>query len=152
MFATAGQLFSTQVPSRFVPSKRNGARIPQTEGAWQDQSVIRVGPAGWAYNDWNGIVYPEPKPRGFDPLAYIANYFNTVEINSSFYGPPRADTAKKLIESVKSNSDFRFTAKLFQSFSFQFSFLLILVTVIKLDCPRKIDRASLAYDQLKHQM
>jgi uncharacterized protein YecE (DUF72 family) len=69
------------------------------------------------YKDWNGIVYPEPKPRGFDPLAYVAKFFNTVEINSSFYGPPRPETTKKWIESVKLNSDFRFTAKLFQSFT-----------------------------------
>ncbi len=79
--------------------------------------MIRVGPAGWAYKDWNGIVYPEPKPRGFDPLAYLAGYFNTVEINSSFYGPPRPATAKKWVESVQSNELFRFTAKLFQSFT-----------------------------------
>ena len=33
--------------------------------------MIRVGPAGWAYKDWNGIVYPKPKPRGFGPVAYF---------------------------------------------------------------------------------
>ena len=62
-------------------------------------------------------MYPEPKPRQFDPLAYIAKYFNTVEINSSFYGPPRSGTAEKWVASVKSNPEFRFTAKLFQSFT-----------------------------------
>ncbi|MBV8896776.1 MAG: DUF72 domain-containing protein [Acidobacteriaceae bacterium] len=76
-----------------------------------------MGPAGWAYKDWNGIVYPEPKPRGFDPLAYLAAYFDTIEINSSFYGAPRATTAQKWAESVKANPRFRFTAKLFQSFT-----------------------------------
>lgn len=79
--------------------------------------MIRVGPAGWAYKDWNGIVYPDPKSRGFDPLEYLAKYFNTVEINSSFYGPPRPETAKKWMESVKASPEFRFTAKLFQSFT-----------------------------------
>jgi hypothetical protein len=49
--------------------------------------VIRIGPAGWKYKDWEGMVYPQPAPRGFDPLAYIADYFSTVEINSSYYGP-----------------------------------------------------------------
>jgi uncharacterized protein YecE (DUF72 family) len=34
--------------------------------------MIRVGPAGWSYKDWEGIVYPAEKPRGFDPLAYLA--------------------------------------------------------------------------------
>ena len=81
------------------------------------EDVIRVGPAGWAYKDWNGVVYPEPKPRGFDPLTYLAQYFDTIEINSSFYGPPRPDTAKKWADSVRGNPRFRFTAKLFQSFT-----------------------------------
>ena len=79
--------------------------------------MIRVGPAGWSYKDWNGIVYPEPRPRRFDPLRYIAEYFDTVEINSSFYGAPSAASSKKWVESVAPNRDFRFTAKLFQSFT-----------------------------------
>jgi hypothetical protein len=48
---------------------------------------IRIGPAGWSYKDWAGVVYPAPKPRGFDPLRYVAGYFDTVEINSTFYRP-----------------------------------------------------------------
>jgi hypothetical protein len=34
--------------------------------------MIRIGPAGWAYKDWRGIVYPEKGPRGFSELEYIA--------------------------------------------------------------------------------
>jgi uncharacterized protein YecE (DUF72 family) len=79
--------------------------------------VIRVGPAGWNYRDWNGIVYPKPKPRGFDELTYVSQYFDVVEINSSYYGPPRPSSAKKWIESVSSNPHFRFTAKMFHSFT-----------------------------------
>jgi uncharacterized protein YecE (DUF72 family) len=79
--------------------------------------MIRVGPAGWAYKDWSGIVYPEPKPRGFDTLEYLAAYFDTIEINSSFYGAPRPQAAHKWAESVAANPAFRFTAKLFQSFT-----------------------------------
>jgi uncharacterized protein YecE (DUF72 family) len=79
--------------------------------------VIRIGPAGWSYKDWNGIVYPHPKPRGFDPLTYLARYFNTIEINSTFYGPARPSAAKQWIDSIQANPDFRFTAKLFQSFT-----------------------------------
>jgi len=50
--------------------------------------MIRIGPAGWAYKDWEGIVYPKPKPRGFDPVAYLARHIDAIEINSSFYGSP----------------------------------------------------------------
>jgi len=79
--------------------------------------VIRIGPAGWAYKDWNGIVYPPKKPKGFDPVAYLARYFDTIEINSSYYGAPRPSAAKKWAESVAENKAFQFTAKLFHSFT-----------------------------------
>jgi uncharacterized protein YecE (DUF72 family) len=80
-------------------------------------TVIRIGPAGWKYKEWEGLVYPQPVPRGFDPLSYIAEYFTTVEINSSYYGPPQPATALRWINSVGNNRNFRFTAKLFHSFT-----------------------------------
>jgi len=79
--------------------------------------VIRIGPAGWKYKDWEGVVYPKPKPRGFDELAYLSGYFDAIEINTSYYGPPRAETAKKWVQSVDRNERFRFSAKLFHSFT-----------------------------------
>lgn len=48
--------------------------------------TIRTGPAGFDYEEWARIVYPNSKPpRGFDPLAHLARYFDTIEINSTFY-------------------------------------------------------------------
>jgi uncharacterized protein YecE (DUF72 family) len=79
--------------------------------------MIRVGPAGWAYKDWEGIVYPKPKPRGFDPVAHLARHFDTIEINSSFYGPPRPAAAKTWAEHTTDNPRFRFTAKLYKAFT-----------------------------------
>jgi len=79
--------------------------------------VIRVGTAGWNYKDWNGIVYPKPRPKGFDELAYLAAYFTAVEINTSYYGPPKPATARKWLESAAGNPKFRFTAKLFHTFT-----------------------------------
>jgi uncharacterized protein YecE (DUF72 family) len=81
--------------------------------------MIRFGPAGFQYKDWAGIVYPLPKPKKFDQLAYIANYFDTVEINSTFYGPARATTVESWVRRVAHNPDFRFTAKLYQRFTHQ---------------------------------
>lgn len=74
--------------------------------------MIRVGPAGWSYADWEGVVYPRVKPRGFDPLAYLARYFDLIEINSSFYSLPRVEHAQRWTERVDDRPDFRFTAKL----------------------------------------
>jgi len=79
--------------------------------------MIRIGTAGWVYKDWEGIVYPKPQPRGFEALRYLADYFDTVEINSSFYGAPRASATKKWLESVAGNGEFKFTAKLYRSFT-----------------------------------
>jgi uncharacterized protein YecE (DUF72 family) len=73
--------------------------------------VIRFGPAGWDYPDWRGKVYPKPAPRGFDPLAYLARWFRTVEVNSTFYRPQPAKVARAWCERVAAHRDFRFTVK-----------------------------------------
>ena len=80
-------------------------------------ATLRFGPAGWMYKDWEGIVYPDAKPPRFDPLRYIAGFFDTVEINSSFYGPPVARTAASWVKRVEEHRDFRFTAKLWKRFT-----------------------------------
>jgi uncharacterized protein YecE (DUF72 family) len=78
---------------------------------------LRVGPAGWNYKDWEGIVYPAGAGRLRDALAYLADYFDTVEINSSFYSPPRPADAAAWARRIKNNPRFRFTAKAWQKIS-----------------------------------
>lgn len=78
---------------------------------------IRIGPAGWSYPDWDGIVYPRPRPRGFHQAEYLAQYFDTIEINTSFYQPLRADFARTWVSKVEQNREFRFTAKLWKRFT-----------------------------------
>jgi uncharacterized protein YecE (DUF72 family) len=78
---------------------------------------IRVGPAGWSYPDWKGQVYPKPQPRGFDPLAYLAEYFDAVEINTTFYRIPTQAMTQQWVERVTQFPAFRFTAKLWQGFT-----------------------------------
>src|SRR5262245_51017252 len=79
--------------------------------------MIRVGPAGWSYPDWEGRVYPRRKPRGFHPLRHLARYFDCVEINSSFYGTPSARNAEHWAELVSDRPQFRFTAKVQKVFT-----------------------------------
>lgn len=79
--------------------------------------MIRFGPAGWSYKDWEGIVYPQPKPAGFDPLAYLSGYFDTIEVNSTFYGPATEKSARDWMERTAHNPSFRFTAKLWKRFT-----------------------------------
>ena len=62
-------------------------------------------------------MYPTPKPKKFDPLRYLAGYFDTVEVNSTFYRPAAAEAARKWAERVKENDRFRFTLKLWKRFT-----------------------------------
>src|SRR5688500_2246252 len=78
---------------------------------------IHVGTAGWSYRDWEGVFYPKPHPRGFDPLSYLARYMNVVEVNSTFYRPVDREVAKRWVERVADAPDFRFTAKLSKRFT-----------------------------------
>jgi uncharacterized protein YecE (DUF72 family) len=78
---------------------------------------IRIGPAGWSYADWRGRVYPESAGSKFDTLALVAKYFDTAEINSSFYHPPTPETARSWLRRIEPNPDFVFTAKLYRAFT-----------------------------------
>ncbi|HEU4714302.1 MAG TPA: DUF72 domain-containing protein [Pyrinomonadaceae bacterium] len=79
--------------------------------------IIRIGPAGWSYKDWEGVVYPQKPGKNFDPLAYLARFFNTIEINSSFYRPPTVSTTESWTRRVAANKSFTFTAKLHRLFT-----------------------------------
>ena len=83
----------------------------------QQQGQIRVGPAGWSYADWSGYVYPARRPKGFHEAAYLSDFFDTIEINTSFYQPLRPDHAALWVERVSANPGFLFTAKLWQKFT-----------------------------------
>lgn len=78
---------------------------------------IRIGPAGWSYKDWEGIVYPQKPGAKFDPLEYLSRFFDTIEINSSFYRPFSASTANSWARRVADAQDFTFTAKLHRIFT-----------------------------------
>lgn len=81
-------------------------------------SRLYIGTSGWSYpkgaGTWDGVFYP-PKLADRDKLTFYANYFNTVEINSTFYRPPAASSARQWAERVP--DEFRFTAKLWQKFT-----------------------------------
>jgi len=78
---------------------------------------ILIGPAGWSYADRRGRVYPEGAGSKFDTLALVAKYFDTVEINSSFYHPPTPETARSWLGRIAHNPQFVFTAKLYRTFT-----------------------------------
>lgn len=78
---------------------------------------VHVGTAGWLYRDWEGVFYPTPHPRGFDPLSFLARYVDAVEVNSTYYRPPEPDTARRWVDRVSELEHFAFTAKLWRRFT-----------------------------------
>ena len=76
---------------------------------------VLIGPAGWSYKDWEGKVYPQPPPPGFDPLAYLAQYFRCIEVNSSFYRPPSARMSEAW--AARTPDSFVFTVKAWERFT-----------------------------------
>lgn len=81
------------------------------------KQIIRIGPAGWSYKDWEGVVYPQKPGKNFDPLEYLSRFFNTIEVNSSFYRPPTTSTTESWARRVEKSKDFTFTAKLHRVFT-----------------------------------
>ncbi|MCU1386149.1 MAG: hypothetical protein JWL71_4846 [Acidobacteria bacterium] len=84
-------------------------------------SDLRIGTSGWNYptgqGTWNGIFYPPSRGRakGFDELAFYAEHFDTVEVNSTFYGQPRAEVTRAW--AARTPSGFEFSVKLYQKFT-----------------------------------
>lgn len=82
-------------------------------------SKLLFGTAGFQYPDWKGIVYPaDVKKKYGHELRFMARYFDLCEINTSFYGPLKPQSAKNWCDYVaEENPDFQFTAKLTQVFT-----------------------------------
>ncbi len=80
---------------------------------------LLIGTSGWNYpsgkGTWNGVFYPKRRPKGFDELAYYAEHFATVEVNSTFYGQPRREVCRGWAE--RTPAGFEFSVKLFQKFT-----------------------------------
>lgn len=89
------------------------ATLPAARGS------IRIGTAGWSYKDWEGIFYPPGmRQRKVHPLEYLARFFDTAEINTSFYGPIKPEHGKLWCHRISAiNPKFLFTAKLYRAFT-----------------------------------
>ena len=77
---------------------------------------LYIGTSGWSYpkgeGTWTGYFYPKGK---IIELEYYSQFFNTVEINSSFYRPPNPGYVYNWVRRVP--GDFLFTVKLWQKFT-----------------------------------
>jgi uncharacterized protein YecE (DUF72 family) len=81
-----------------------------------ENAEIYIGTSGWSYpkgeGTWTGYFYPKGK---INELEYYSQFFNTVEVNSSFYRPPNPGYVYNWVKRVP--DDFLFTVKLWQKFT-----------------------------------
>ena len=82
---------------------------------------LRIGTSGWNYpsgrGTWNGVFYPPAHGRDkrFDELGFYAEHFDTVEVNTTFYGQPRAEITGGW--AARTPPGFDFSLKLYQKFT-----------------------------------
>jgi uncharacterized protein YecE (DUF72 family) len=85
---------------------------------------LRIGTSGWNYpsgkGKWNGVFYPATRSKRagtdqFDELRFYAEHFDTVEVNSTFYGQPRAEVTRAWV--ARTPAAFDFSMKLYQKFT-----------------------------------
>lgn len=69
---------------------------------------LHLGTQGFSFDDWVGPFYPPGTPKR-DYLEVYSTRFDSVEIDSTFYGVPRASTVAGWHQRTPEN--FRFTAK-----------------------------------------
>ncbi|HAS41735.1 MAG TPA: DUF72 domain-containing protein [Microscillaceae bacterium] len=75
---------------------------------------VYVGCPIWSNKSWVGTLYPKRTPAN-QYLTHYARQFNTIELNSTHYSVPNADTIKKW--QTQSTPDFRFSPKVPQEIS-----------------------------------
>ena len=78
--------------------------------------MICFGTAGWSYEDWYGPVYPHGA-KNFNPLKFLINYVDTIEINSTFYFPPSKQTVSNWAQIASSKENFTYSVKLWERFT-----------------------------------
>jgi uncharacterized protein YecE (DUF72 family) len=69
---------------------------------------IHIGSCAWAFDDWRGVFYPPDLPQN-RWLHWYARTFNAVEIDSTFYATPSANTVARWLGEVPPH--FRFACK-----------------------------------------
>ncbi len=81
-----------------------------------DTAKLYIGTSGWSYpkgeGTWKGYFYPAGR---INELEYYSQFFNTVEVNSSFYRPPNPGYVYNWARRVPEG--FLFTVKLWQKFT-----------------------------------
>src|SRR5215213_721768 len=98
--------------------------MASVSGGTVPHAMLLIGTSGWSYpsgkGTWNGLFYPATRSKrggtkDFDELRFYAEHFDTVEVNSTFYGQPRPPVTRAWAE--RTPPGFEFSVKLYQKFT-----------------------------------
>lgn len=76
---------------------------------------LRFGVCGWDFADWDGPLYPKPRPRGYRALPLLATFLDLVEVNATFYHPMGGDVSKRWLDETPES--FTFVLKAFRGWT-----------------------------------
>ena len=83
-----------------------------------DSEKSYIGMGGWDLPSFQKYFYPPSKPKGFRKLRFYSQYFDHVEVNTTFYNTVFPENQVRLwLDDVADNKEFLFTAKLFRGYT-----------------------------------
>lgn len=87
----------------------------------EERSTVHIGMGGWDLHPFNTYFYPQKPGKSFRKLEFFSQFFDCVEINSTFYNVSLSSRhTRRWLDDVSSNKKFMFTAKLFRGFTHTF--------------------------------
>lgn len=87
-----------------------------------DQHAVYVGMGGWDLEPFDRLFYPPKPKKGFRKLEYYSQFFDSVEVNATFYNTSfTARHARRWLDDVAANKHFVFSVKLFHGFTHTFA-------------------------------
>ncbi|MBA2462420.1 MAG: DUF72 domain-containing protein [Actinobacteria bacterium] len=81
-----------------------GGLHPRPARSGAPQRIVRVGCSGWNYAHWrNGAFYPPRCPARLW-LEYYSRFFETVEVNATFYRLPTVKAVQGWVDQTRTTS------------------------------------------------
>jgi uncharacterized protein YecE (DUF72 family) len=79
---------------------------------------VHIGMGGWDLHPFHDSFYPRRPGNDFRKLGFYSQFFDCVEVNSTFYNTTLSKvSARRWLNDVSSNKNFLFTVKLYRGFT-----------------------------------
>ncbi len=87
----------------------------------QETDNVTIGMGGWELPPFNQYFYPRRPKKDFRKLEFYSRYFDSIEVNSTFYNTRLSSQhSRRWLEDVSANKNFMFTVKVYRGFTHTF--------------------------------